>query len=247
LPAAKIVCIVDSNPNTVGGSLSGVRIESPSLPTLQKADCVVICASAFVEVRRQVAQLGFAGDVHYIYELFLEKEHEMSEFEKLAIDISATRNKAWPIFIFEKPQILVNISFRTGRWLAERPLLLPFYWLFWIIHHLFSAVLGIQLPLATEIGPGLVFAHFGTIVFTARARIGAFFTIYHCCTVGTNDSGMGPRIGDFVTQYAGAHVLGASVIGAFSRVGANSVVLDLVASDESTVVGSPARIVAAGR
>ena len=42
-------------------------------------------------------------------------------------------------------------------------------------------------PTASEFdaGPGLVFAHPGTIVLTGRASVGAFFTIYHCCAVGT--------------------------------------------------------------
>ena len=104
-------------------------------------------------------------------------------------------------------------------------------------------MLSIQLPLKTIIGPGLIFAHFGTIVFTERAKIGAFFTIYHGCTVGTNDSGEGPIIGDFVAQYAGSHILGRCNIGSMSRIGANAVVLDLECPVKTSLVGVPARAI----
>ena len=106
-----------------------------------------------------------------------------------------------------------------------------------------TILFSIQLPLGTAIGPGLAFAHFGTIVFTRKARIGNFFTIYHGCTIGTNDTGEGPEIGDFVCQYSGSHILGRCKIGNQSRIAANAVVLDFECGPNCTVAGIPARVV----
>ena len=89
----------------------------------------------------------------------------------------------------------------------------------------------------------MVFAHFGTIVFTARTEIGAFFTIYHGCTVGTDDTGKAPKIGNYVTQFAGSHVLGDCLIGSFARIGANAVVLGIQEPlGECSFVGIPAKV-----
>ena len=50
-------------------------------------------------------------------------------------------------------------------------------------------------------------------------------------------------IGDFVTQFAGSHILGKCRIGNNVRVGANAVVLGLTVPDGASAVGVPAKVV----
>lgn len=243
LPIYKIKLVIDSNPSS-SNCLAGVTAVTPKVADFTNIDAVVICTSAHLSVRRDLLAVGYEGPVFYIYELFLPVgDVRLNELQCLAIDIAITKNNSWPLFLLLKPQILVNVTFRIGNWASVGALRRPLYWLFFLLHHLVCLLLSIQLPLKTSIGPGLLFAHYGTIVFTQRSRIGSFFTIYHGCTVGTNDSGQGPVIGDYVYQYAGAHVLGKCLIGDQTRIGANAVVLDVQCPARSTLIGVPARVV----
>ena len=55
-------------------------------------------------------------------------------------------------------------------------------------------------------------------------------------------SGAAPEIGNFVTIYAGSHVLGGSRLGDHSKVGAMSLMLDLETDGYCTVAGIPATV-----
>ena len=102
-------------------------------------------------------------------------------------------------------------------------------------------VLKISSP---KIGPGLCVIHgHGTLV-SANA-IGANFTVHHLVTVGYRPSDdTRPTIGDNVTIFAGAVIVGNIRIGDNAKVGANSLVIADVPAG-ATVVGVPARVVAA--
>lgn len=94
---------------------------------------------------------------------------------------------------------------------------------------------------AKRIGPGFVFVHgFSTIV---RAHeIGERCTVFQNVTVGLKaPSPRGPTIGDHVTIYTGAAVIGDIHIGDNAIIGANAVVLDDVPAG-GIAVGVPARI-----
>ncbi|SAL83795.1 serine acetyltransferase [Caballeronia choica] len=96
--------------------------------------------------------------------------------------------------------------------------------------------------ISTEsIGPGLFIQHgFATII--AAKSIGSNCWINQQVTIGFSNARDCPTIGDNVTIYAGAKLIGATFIGNNSKVGANAVVLKNVPAN-STVVGVPARIV----
>ena len=71
--------------------------------------------------------------------------------------------------------------------------------------------------------------HPGGIVIGAGARIGARCTIYHQVTLGGARAGDGgganyPRVGDGVTLFAGAKLLGGIKVGDGAVIGANAVV-----------------------
>jgi serine O-acetyltransferase len=244
LPQYKVKFFVDSNEILAKKFIKNCPILSPESVDFLDIDLVIICTSAQISALSHLEALQYKGEVIYIYELFLPSgDFKSTHIESLLIDIAATKNTSWIKFLILKPQIIINITYRLANWARESKWSFILYLLIAPIHYFFCLVLSIQLPLKTIIGPGLIFAHYGTIVFTERAKIGAFFTIYHGCTVGTNDSGIGPIIGDFVTQYAGSHILGRCNIGGMSRVGANAVVLDLECPNKTSLVGVPARVI----
>jgi len=104
---------------------------------------------------------------------------------------------------------------------------------------------GIEVALRCEIGPGVFFPHTsGTVV--GACKLGSNVTIFQGVTLGAKeldmafDPALRPAVGDFVTLGAGCKILGGIRLGDRVTVGANSVVLDSVESD-NTVVGIPAR------
>jgi serine O-acetyltransferase len=92
-----------------------------------------------------------------------------------------------------------------------------------------------------DIGKGLFIQHgFSTII--AAESIGKNCWINQQVTIGYSNATDCPAIGDNVTIYAGAKVIGKVQIGDNVRIGANAVVVKNV-PDNCTVVGVPAYIV----
>jgi len=104
---------------------------------------------------------------------------------------------------------------------------------------------GIQIPLNTSIGRGVLFCHFSCIVFSEKVTIGNYCSIHQGVTVGRVFAGEKagvPTLGDHVIIYPGAKVVGKIRIGNNVIIGANATVVSDV-PDNCVVVGSPARIV----
>lgn len=97
---------------------------------------------------------------------------------------------------------------------------------------------------ADAIGGGMkIFHGYSTIVF-ARS-VGRNFTVYQQVTIGRGTSVNGndiPIIGDNVTVYAGAIIVGGVRIGNNVTIGAGAVVVKDV-PDNTTVVGAPVRVI----
>lgn len=226
-----------------GQELEGLTILAPETLQSLNIDTLIICSAAHTQIKSQARKMGFQGQIFFIYEIIDEiYKNSDNPFAFLWLDILAVKNCNFFRLLIDKPQIFVNITFRTATYLSKNPYFLPLYFIFYILHALVCLITSVQLPLGTKIGPGFAIAHFGTIVFSKRADIGSFFTIYQGCTVGTNFSGKAPVIGNFVTQYAGSHILGDSYIADSCVIGANSVVLDLKSGIGDVIVGSPAII-----
>lgn len=82
-----------------------------------------------------------------------------------------------------------------------------------------------------------------TIVYAKS--IGRQFTVYQQVTIGRGksvDENDSPIIGDDVTVYAGAIIVGGVHIGNHVKIGAGAVVVKDV-PDYATVVGAPVRII----
>lgn len=104
---------------------------------------------------------------------------------------------------------------------------------------------GIEIHPGATIGKGLFIDHGHGVVIGETAIIGDNVTLYQGVTLGGTGKEQGkrhPTIGDNVMISAGAKVLGSFTVGANSKIGAGSVVLNEV-PENSTVVGVPGHIV----
>lgn len=91
-----------------------------------------------------------------------------------------------------------------------------------------------------DIGPGLYVEHgFSTVVFAKK--IGQHFRVNQNVTVGTGKRGK-PTIGDFVSVYTHAVVIGGVTIGDHVRIGAGAVVIEDIPA-HATVVPARSRII----
>lgn len=107
------------------------------------------------------------------------------------------------------------------------------------------SITGIEIPPSAEFGDGPVLMHgVGNVVHWA-VRAGSDCTLNQQVALGsTSDDGAPPRlVGDRVTVFAGARVLGDIYIGDGAQIGANPVVLSDVPAG-ATAVEVPVRILA---
>ncbi len=118
---------------------------------------------------------------------------------------------------------------------------LPARWLSQMIR----GMTGIEIHPGATIGPGFFIDHGMGVVIGETAEVGADVTLYHGVTLGGTSLNKGkrhPTIGDRVVVGAGAKILGAILVGADSRIGANAVVVKPVPAN-SVVVGVPGQVV----
>lgn len=100
-----------------------------------------------------------------------------------------------------------------------------------------------EIYFSAEIGLGLRVVHGLGSVIGSRHRIGCGFTIYQGATVGHRSAGAeGSVIGDNVTLFANASILGPVQVGANAVIGAHCVVTQNVEAGQ-VVAGIPARAV----
>lgn len=122
-----------------------------------------------------------------------------------------------------------------------------FYYRVGNIKYLFKWLLpedsSIHIPMSLQLGKSAQFVHNISSFLNAKS-IGDYFICYHHVTLGDGVLGgnQKPIIGDNVTIYTGAVVVGGIKIGNNVKIGANSVIVKNVPSD-STVIGSPAKII----
>jgi serine O-acetyltransferase len=111
-------------------------------------------------------------------------------------------------------------------------------------HRFWSIVTGAEIPLATQIGGGLLILHPNGIVIHPDAHVGPNCLIFQQVTLGTlgGVGGGAPKIGGHVDIGAGAKVLGNVTVGDHAKIGANAVVLTDVPA-YATAIGVPAHII----
>lgn len=136
------------------------------------------------------------------------------------------------------------LLFRFCNYLSEKKFFFVrfLYFLMVLIYKHYQYKTGIQLPIGTSIGPGLMFPHFGCIIINKDSIIGDNCTIYHGVTVGRSIDGQTPVIGNNCTFFAGAKVFGGIQVGDDAVIGSNAVVTKDVPKGE-TWVGIPAKCI----
>lgn len=133
---------------------------------------------------------------------------------------------------------------RLTRYLSEKPLARPLYWLARLkllgLEHRF----GLQIPYTTEIGAGFYVGHFGQVVVSPQAVIGRNCNLSQGVTLGLSPRGAragAPTLGDYVYVGPGAVVVGAVHVGDHAAIGANCVVTKDVPA-HAVVAGVPGRV-----
>ncbi len=111
--------------------------------------------------------------------------------------------------------------------------------------HIGRFLTGIEIHPGAKIGRAFFIDHGMGVVIGETAEVGDDVTLYHGVTLGGTTWQKGkrhPTIGNNVVIGAGAKVLGPVHIGANTRIGANSVVLNDIPPN-SVVVGIPGKVV----
>lgn len=104
---------------------------------------------------------------------------------------------------------------------------------------------GARIASGAEIGPGLLLMHTGSCGIGNGATIGCNFTMYQDANIVAGHDLDYATIGDNVTAYSGARIIGPVHIGDGVRIGANAVVThDLPAG--CLALGAPARPIQPG-
>lgn len=145
----------------------------------------------------------------------------------------------WEVFLY--PSFKVMLHYR----LAHKLYLKKHYFLARYISQRAVRKTGIEIHPGAQIGKGFFIDHGNGVIIGETTIIGDNVTLYQGVTLGGNGKELGkrhPTIEDNVMISAGAKVLGSFTVGAGSKIGAGSVVLQEVPPG-STVVGVPGRVV----
>jgi serine O-acetyltransferase len=108
------------------------------------------------------------------------------------------------------------------------------------IARLWGALIGFDLPL--YLPAGLVLPHPYGVVINSNSLIGANCTIYQNVTIGSDKHGNVPVIGNNVTIFPGAVLIGNIKIGDNCIIGANTFINKNFGAN-LVIAGNPARII----
>lgn len=132
-------------------------------------------------------------------------------------------------FFFQKKGFINAIAFKTSKLFLRH----------------FQYKTGIQIPYSVQVGRGIRFMHYNSIVISSISTIGDYCTIFNDVTIGQSYSFKykgAPKIGNNVVIFTGAKIIGNITIGNNVIIGANSVVIRDV-PDNCVVAGIPAKVI----
>lgn len=143
------------------------------------------------------------------------------------------------------PGFWIIAIYRYGVWVYALPVWarIPFWLLYRILHlsywlfnvHLWAGSRG------SRLGPGLFLIHPNNVYFAPHMTLGEDCTVFHEVTLGMGHVAGTPRIGNNVTIFAGARVVGGVEIGDRVMIGANCVVMRSVPPD-TTILPAPYKV-----
>jgi len=151
----------------------------------------------------------------------------------------AARNVAEILFSYPGFHAVIIHRIAYMLWLSRM------YFLGRLASHIGRFLTGIEIHPGAKIGRAFFIDHGMGVVIGETAEVGDNVTLYHGVTLGGTTWQKGkrhPTIGSNVVIGAGAKVLGPVHIGANTRIGANSVVLNDIPPN-SIVVGIPGKVV----
>ena len=143
--------------------------------------------------------------------------------------------------VFLYPSFKVILSYRVAHRLYCAG---HFFWARWVSQRA-ARKTGIEIHPGATIGKGLFIDHGSGVIIGETTIIGDNVTLYQGVTLGGNGKETGkrhPTLKDNVMVSAGAKIIGSFTIGANSKIGAGSVVIEEVPPN-CTVVGIPGRVV----
>ena len=120
------------------------------------------------------------------------------------------------------PRLLASPSLRAVLLIRVANASPRFTWWFW--RNCFVHLYGMDWSGRFELGPEFELPHPLGTCLPARARIGSSVGMGHNVTLGGDNAGNVPRIGDRVTIYPGAVIVGGVTIGDDCVISANAVV-----------------------
>lgn len=112
-------------------------------------------------------------------------------------------------------------------------------------HHYLGIKLGLTVP-PNVFGEGLRIEHYGYLVVSPLAKIGAWCCIHQGVNIGVNCDGKAPNLGHDCYIGPGAKLFGDIHIGNDVMIGANAVVNKSFKLDSVTIAGVPARVIWSG-
>ncbi len=139
------------------------------------------------------------------------------------------------------PGLHAVLFYRVAHWFWTKRL----YLIGRIISHLGRFLTGIEIHPGAKIGRRFFIDHGMGVIIGETSEIADNVTIYQGVTLGGKSwrkEKRHPDLGEHVVVGAGTKIIGPCRLGAFSRIGANSVVVKDV-PPKSTVVGVPGRII----
>lgn len=165
-------------------------------------------------------------------------------FDNLRRDI-ATYNGQW----YRRAGFWITVTYRFGVWADSMPsifLRIPMSLLYLFLKTLLG-LFTVNIFLwagrnGARIGPGFHLVHPSNVLIGRGVEIGERCQIYHEVTLGTGQIPGTPKVGNQVTIYPGARLLGGIVVGDHSMIGANCVVTKDV-PPESIILAAPSRVI----
>ena len=151
----------------------------------------------------------------------------------------AARTKLEVLFCYPGLHALIIYRIANRFWRARLKLIGR------IISHFGRLLTGIEIHPGAKIGRRFFIDHGMGIVIGETSEIGDNVTLYQGVTLGGKSwkkEKRHPDLGDHVVIGAGTKIIGPCKIGAYTRVGANSVVVKNV-PPQSTVVGVPGKVI----
>lgn len=169
-------------------------------------------------------------------------DHLKEDLRRLGSGREQLRGLLW------SPGVWAVVGYRYRRWVYQHRLPFPLGFLFNLSASLCQAwtdiTTNIQIPATAAVGPGLLIAHTGTIVLSARAVLGHHCTLTQCVTIGHAEGGGrtgAPVIGNRVYLGPNSALIGPIEVGDDALIGVGAIVTKSV-PPRGVVAGNPAQL-----